>query len=52
MFPEFHNRKTELKKNGNFLLFAANGKRNRQTSICLLQTEAEDRSLFSLVSKR
>jgi hypothetical protein len=40
-FPEFRKRKTELTENGNFRLFAANGKRKRQTSICLLQMETE-----------
>jgi hypothetical protein len=33
----------------NFRLFAANGKREWQTSVCLLQTETENGSLFSLV---
>jgi hypothetical protein len=42
-------RKTELTENGNFRLFAANGKRKRQTSVCFLQTEIG--SLFSLVGK-
>jgi hypothetical protein len=50
MFPEFCKRKTELMENGNFCLLVGNGKRKRQTSICLLQTK--NRSLFSLVSKR
>jgi hypothetical protein len=31
----------ELTENGNFRLFAANGKRKRQTSVCLLETEME-----------
>ncbi len=39
-------------ENGNFRLFATNGKRKRQTSSCLLKTETENRSLISLVSKR
>jgi hypothetical protein len=43
--------KTELKENGNFHLFVANGKQKRQTSICLLQTETENGSLFFLVGK-
>jgi hypothetical protein len=34
-------------ENGNFRLFAANGKRKRQISVCFLQTEYG--SLFSLV---
>jgi hypothetical protein len=37
--------------NGNFHLFVANKKRKWQTSICLLQTEMENGSLFSLVGK-
>jgi hypothetical protein len=45
-------RKTELTTNGNFILFAAIGKRKRQTSVCLLQMETENGSLFSMVSKR
>jgi hypothetical protein len=40
-------RKTELTENGNFRLFSANGKRKRQTSVCLLQTETENGHLFS-----
>jgi hypothetical protein len=43
---------TELTENGNFRLFAANGKRKQQTSISLLQMETENGSLFSLVCKR
>jgi hypothetical protein len=39
-------------ENGNFRLFAANGKRKWQTSVCLLQTETGNGSLFSLVGKR
>ncbi len=38
----------ELKENGNFCLFAANGKRKQQTSVCFLQTE--NGSLFSLIA--
>ncbi len=36
--------------NGNFRLFAANGKRKRRTSVCLLQKETVNGSLFSLVA--
>ncbi len=36
MFPEFCKRQMELTKNGNLRLFAGNGKKKRQTSICLL----------------
>jgi hypothetical protein len=43
------NGKTE---NGNFRLFAANRKRKRQTSVCLLQTKTENGSLFPLVGKQ
>jgi hypothetical protein len=39
--PEFHKKKTKLTENGNFRLFTTNGKRKRQTSGCLLQTETE-----------
>jgi hypothetical protein len=42
--------KTKLVKNGNFRSFAANGKREWQTSVCLLQTEMENGSLFSLLA--
>ncbi len=39
--------------NGNFCLFAENGERKRQTSICYPQTpKTKNGSLFSLVSKR
>jgi hypothetical protein len=40
MSPYFQNLANEkgTKENGNFCLFAANGKRKRQTSVCLLQT--------------
>jgi hypothetical protein len=41
---------TELTENGNFRLFAVNGK--QQTSLCLLQRETENGGLFSLVGKR
>jgi hypothetical protein len=37
---------------GNFRLYAANGKRKRQTSVCLLQTETENISFFSMVGKQ
>jgi hypothetical protein len=47
-----HTRKTEITENGNFLLFATNGKRKRKTSVCLLQTEMENGSLLSLNGKR
>jgi hypothetical protein len=39
-------RKMELTENSNFQLFAANGKRKRQTSVCLLQTETVNGRLF------
>jgi hypothetical protein len=35
----------------NFSLFAANGKWKQQTSVCLLQMEKENGSLFPLVDK-
>jgi hypothetical protein len=38
--------------NGNFRTSAANKKLKQQTSLCLLQMEMENKSLFSLVSKR
>ncbi len=41
LFSKFRERKTELTKNGNFRLFAANGKWKGQTSVSLLQTEME-----------
>ncbi len=47
----FRKQKTELTENGNLRCFAANGKRKQQTSVCLLQAETENRSLFSLVGK-
>jgi hypothetical protein len=51
MFPEFRKWKTELTENGNFRLLAANGKRERQTSV-LLKTETENGSFFSFFGKR
>jgi hypothetical protein len=39
----------ELTENSSFRLFAPNGKRKRQTSVCLLQKETENGSLFPLV---
>jgi hypothetical protein len=39
-------------KNGNFRLFAADGKLKQQIPVCLLQTKMENGSLFSLVGKR
>jgi hypothetical protein len=39
-------------ENSNFRLFATKGKWKRQTSLCLLQMETENGSLFSLVGKR
>jgi hypothetical protein len=39
----------ELMENSNFRLFAANGKRKWQTSVCFLQTE--NLSLFALGAK-
>jgi hypothetical protein len=38
--------------NGNFRTSAANKKLKQQTSVCLLQTEMENKSLFTLVGKR
>jgi hypothetical protein len=46
MFSEFRKRKTELAENGNFCLFAANGKWKQQTSVCLLQTERKTEVCF------
>jgi hypothetical protein len=37
----------ELTENGNFRLYAANGRRKWQTSVSLLQTETEKGSLLS-----
>ncbi len=51
-FPGFRKRIIILTESGNFRLLAENGKRKWQTSVCLLQTETENRSLFSLVGKR
>ncbi len=51
MFPEFCIRKIGLTENGNFCLFAPNKKWKWQTSVCLLQTEMENGSVFSLVGK-
>jgi hypothetical protein len=42
----------ELTENDNFLLFAANGKREWKTSVSFLQMETENESLFSLVGKQ
>ncbi len=41
--------KTELTENGNFSLFDANRKQKRQLSVCMLQMETENGSLFFLV---
>jgi hypothetical protein len=38
-------------ENGKFRSLSANGKWKWQTSVCLLQTETENGSLFSLVGK-
>jgi hypothetical protein len=43
--------KFELTENGNFRLFAANGKQKRQTSVCLLRTDMENGCLFSFAGK-
>jgi hypothetical protein len=47
-------RQTENGTNGKhqLLLFCCKGKRKRQTSVSLLQSETENGSLFSLVGKR
>ncbi len=37
-FQYIYIRKTELTDNGKFRLFAANRKRQRQTSVCFMQT--------------
>jgi hypothetical protein len=42
----------ELTENKNFHLLAANGKWKGLTFVCLLQTETENGSLFSLGSKQ
>jgi hypothetical protein len=52
MFPEFRKWKMELTENDHCHIFAASRKQKRRTSVCLLQTEKENRSLFSLVDKR
>jgi hypothetical protein len=39
------------KETASFRLFAANRKRKQHTSMCLLQTEMENGSMFSLVGK-
>jgi hypothetical protein len=44
-------RKQNLQKTATFYLFAADGTWKWQTSICLLQTKIENRSLFFLVTK-
>ncbi len=41
----------ELTENGNFHWFVANKTQKWLTSVCLLQTEMENESLFSLVGK-
>jgi hypothetical protein len=51
MFPEFRKQQMKLTENGNFHLFTANGNGNGKVSVCLLQTETENRSLFSLDGK-
>ncbi len=51
MVSEFHKRKTELTENGNFRLFAANGKQKWPTFVCLLHRETENGSVFSIVDK-
>jgi hypothetical protein len=38
----------KLTENGNIRLFSANKKQKEQTSICSLQTEMENKSLFFL----
>ncbi len=51
--PEFLKRKMELTEKGNFRLFSANGKRNQQSFISLLQnTEMESGHLFSSVGRQ
>jgi hypothetical protein len=42
----------KLSENGNFHLFAANGKWKWQTSICMVQIEMGNGSLFSPVGKQ
>jgi hypothetical protein len=41
----------ELTVSSNFRLMTASGEQKRQTSVCLLQMEIENGSLFTLVSK-
>jgi hypothetical protein len=43
---------SELTENGDFHLFAGNGKLKRQIFVCLLKMETENESLFSFVGKR
>jgi hypothetical protein len=52
LFPEFRKQKTELTENGNFRLFYANEKQKPQTSVYFLQTETENRLLFSMIGKQ
>ncbi len=40
-FQYIHIRKTELMENGNFRFFDADGKRERQTSVCFLHRKTE-----------
>ncbi len=49
MCPEFRTRNYGTKGKQKLPLFAANGKRKRQTSVCFLRTD--NGSLFSLVGK-
>jgi hypothetical protein len=44
-------RKAKLTENGNFRLFAANGRRKRHTSMCFLQTENRKRKFVFLGQK-
>jgi hypothetical protein len=44
MFPEFC--KNQSNKKRQLLLFSAKGKWKQETSICLLQTEAENKFFF------
>jgi hypothetical protein len=48
LFQYVQMKKMELTEYGNFRLFAATGKRKRQTSIYLLQTETENGSFLFL----
>jgi hypothetical protein len=45
------NRNTELMENSYFRLFTANGKRKRQISVCLPQTETEKRK-FGFIGRQ